>query len=233
MDRHAVSAIATLDDDVRRALFGCVRDSPGPITREAAAQSVGISRKLAAFHLDKLVEAGLLQARVDAGGARRVGRAPKVYEPSGDDVGVSIPQREHAMLAEVLVAAIQDASTSADACEGAVRVAGERGEQEGAAVREQVRPGRLGIERAARLVAQVLARHGFEPARTGNDVLLRNCPFHPLAASAPEVVCKINHAYLSGVLRGLGADSALCTELAPEPGQCCVAFRARTGASRV
>ena len=61
-----------------------------------------------------------------------------------------------------------------------------------------------------------------------HDLLrLRNCPFHPLVESSPELVCGLNHAYLCGILHGLGADTALDAVLAPEPGQCCVAFRRR------
>ena len=39
-------------------------------------------------------------------------------------------------------------------------------------------------------------------ARPGNPdpLRLRNCPFHPLAAKAPDLVCGINHAFLSGLL---------------------------------
>ena len=55
-----------------RALYAYVRSAAAPVTREAAAEAVGISRKLAAFHLDKLVEAGLLEA-----GTRTAQRAPR------------------------------------------------------------------------------------------------------------------------------------------------------------
>ena len=64
---QAVAAIAALDDDVRRALYEHVRAAGVPVTREEAATAVGISRKLAAFHLDKLVELGVLRVRVRAG----------------------------------------------------------------------------------------------------------------------------------------------------------------------
>src|SRR4051812_23000871 len=60
MARAAVAAIAALEDDVRRALFEHVRGAAQPVTRESAAAAIGISRNLAAFHLDKLVELGLL-----------------------------------------------------------------------------------------------------------------------------------------------------------------------------
>src|SRR5215467_5810500 len=107
MDRAAVAAIAALDDDVRRALYEHVRAAGVPVTREEAAGSVGISRKLAAFHLDKLVEAGVLRARYQAtGGSRGVGRTPKVYEPSDLDIRISIPQRQYDILAGILLDAV-------------------------------------------------------------------------------------------------------------------------------
>ena len=56
-------------------------------------------------------------------------------------------------------------------------------------------------------------------------MLLRNCPFHPLAAEARELICGINHAFLTGFLDGLGAASATAV-LSPAPGHCCVELRA-------
>ncbi|HET9140843.1 MAG TPA: transcriptional regulator, partial [Actinophytocola sp.] len=68
-------------------------------------------------------------------------------------------------------------------------------------------------------------RLGFEPTRpTPTCVRLRNCPFHPLAAKAPELVCGINHAYLGGFLAGLHA-TTVDAVLAPRPGECCVELR--------
>ena len=92
-----------------------------------------------------------------------------------------------------------------------------------------LRPGRgpaVSAPRARTITETLLAAHGFEPARAAPaEVELRNCPFHPLAASAPELVCGINHAFLAGMLDGLGAD-VLDAELRPQPGQCCVRLRA-------
>jgi predicted ArsR family transcriptional regulator len=227
VDRQSVAAIATLDDGVRAALFACVRDADGPVTREAAAEAVGISRKLAAFHLDKLVAAGLLRSRIEAVGAPRVGRAPKVYEPSGQDVGVCVPQREHGVLAEILLAAVLDERADERAREAVLRVARERGVEVGADERARTRPGRVGAERALTMAGGVLASHGFEPSRDSSGVRLRNCPFHPIAGSAPELVCGLNHAFLCGVLEGLRADSAVEAILAPHAGTCCVEIRPR------
>jgi predicted ArsR family transcriptional regulator len=207
----SIRAVAALADELRRGMYAFIRAARRPVTRDEAAASVGISRKLAAFHLDKLVEAGVLSARYQAAGVRKVGRAPKVYEPSGLDIRISIPPRQHDLLAEVLL--------------GGVLGAGDSAREAGAAERERVRPGRLGAERGLTLASGVLARHGFEPAReTPTCVRLRNCPFHPLAEQATDLVCGLNHAFLGGLVAGLEAD-AVQAVLDPRPGECCVELR--------
>ena len=192
MDRSAVAAIAALDDDVRHALYQHVRASAGtPVTRESAADAVGISRKLAAFHLDKLVELGVLRSGFGSG-PRRVGRAPRVYEPADGDIAVRVPERTPELLAAILVEAVTAEGSEAPelrAEDAAYRIAHRRGVALGSRMRVQARPGRLGVERATALAYDVLAAEGFEPYRAGSSVRLRNCPFHPLAATAPQFIC--------------------------------------------
>ena len=53
----ALTSIGVLADDVRRDLYFHVRDAANPISRDEAAELAGISRNLAAFHLEKLVAA--------------------------------------------------------------------------------------------------------------------------------------------------------------------------------
>jgi predicted ArsR family transcriptional regulator len=230
----AIRAVAALEDDLRRGMYAFIRRERRPVTRDEAAASVGISRKLAAFHLDKLVAAGLLRARDQAaGGIRKAGRAPKVYQPSDVDIRISIPQRQHDILADILVGAVLTEGRAESGRDAAMRVARERGHDIGAAEREHARPGRLGAERALTLATGVLERNGFEPTRAAPTcVRLLNCPFRPLAAKAPELVCGINHAFLAGLLAGLDA-SAVQAVLAPRTGECCVELRsARSGAGR-
>jgi len=215
-----------LEDDLRRGMYAFIRTARRPVSREEAAGSVGISRKLAAFHLDKLVDAGLLRARyAPVGGIRKVGRAPKVYEPTDVDIAVSIPQRQHDLLADILLDAVLTEGPRESGRQAAMRTAERHGEELGAIERAQARPGRLGTERALTLTEGVLTTHGFEPhRRTPTCVRLRNCPFHPLAARAPDLVCGINHAFLTGLLTGLRA-STVRAVLAPTPGECCVELR--------
>jgi predicted ArsR family transcriptional regulator len=219
---RAISAVAALDDGLRRGMFDFIRAARHPVTRDEAAAAVGISRKLAAFHLDKLVDAGLLRAHYE--GVGRVGRAPKVYEPSDVDVQVSIPARQYDLLADILI----DAVLSEDPRGSAEGIATERGREIGTAEREGERPGRLGTERALTMTCRLLSRHGFEPLRdTPTTVRMRDCPFHPLAAKARDLVCGINRAFLEGVIDGLEARTVEAVLAPGGAGGCCVELRPR------
>lgn len=223
-ERDPVTAVGALSDELRRGMYAFIRRAHRPVTRDEAATSVGISRKLAAFHLDKLVTVGLLRTRADAPGrARTVGRAPKLYEPVPDAIQVSIPERRHQLLAEILADAVLAETGERTARDSALETADQRGNVLGLAERDRRRPGRLGAERALTLAAQTLERLGFEPERSSPALLLlRNCPFHPLAARAPDLVCAINHRFLGGYLQGLGAAESTEAVLQPETDSCCV-----------
>ncbi|MFI8240450.1 helix-turn-helix transcriptional regulator [Streptomyces sp. NPDC085866] len=219
----AIDSVSVLSEDSRRRMFTFVRRARRAVTRDEAAASVGISRKLAAFHLDKLVDAGLLRARYETpGGIRKVGRQPKVYEPTDAQITVSIPDRRHEFLADLLLDAVLTEEAGENAAQAAVRTAERRGRQMGEAARDETRPGRLGPERGLTACESLLDRYGYEPVReTPTQLRLHNCPFHPLAAKAPELVCGMNKAFLSGYLDGLQVNGIQAV-LAAEPGECCV-----------
>jgi predicted ArsR family transcriptional regulator len=227
---NALESVSVLGEETRRRIHAFVRRAGRPVTRDEVADDLGISRKLAAFHLDKLVEAGLLRAHYEhPGGLRRVGRRPKLYEPSGVTVQVSVPERRHEFLADMLVEAVLTETGGEDPRQVAARVAWERGRGLGAAERQATRPGRLGAERGLTICEHMLERYGFEPARqAGTRLRLRNCPFHPLAARSPDLVCAMNHAFLSGYLDGLRV-TGLRAVLDPQPGACCVQVSPATG----
>jgi predicted ArsR family transcriptional regulator len=226
-DAGAFGAVAMLDDQSRRSIYAVVAAAGRPVTRAHVAQTVGISTKLAAFHLDKLVRAGLLVARTDPGrtpGTR--GRSPKVYERSSNDVAVTLPARRPADLAEMLAEAVTTTALDETAHAAAMRVADQRGCELGATTRTQVRGARIGAERALALGEAVLRDRGFEPAREAPTTLtLRNCPYRRVAAAAPELVCHMNQRFLAGFLAGLGADN-VNAQLVARDGGCCVELRA-------
>jgi predicted ArsR family transcriptional regulator len=219
--------IALLADKGRRDLYEFVRRAAAPITRDEAANHAGISRRLAAFHLDKLVVGGLLRAHTDLPSAG-VGRRPKQYEPSRLEFAMSLPARRYDLLAEVLLEAMdttQDPAVAAQMTASTRQVAFERGLRAGAAARETGRAGRLGPERALTVAASVLESCGYEPIRVGpRHVVLRNCPFRRLADLSRDTVCRINHAFCGGVVAALAAPG-VSAQLAPTDGHCCVQLR--------
>jgi predicted ArsR family transcriptional regulator len=227
----SVRAVAALDDDTRQRIFAFVRAEGRPVTREEVAAEVGISRKLAAFHLDKLLERGLLQAHYARPPGRSgpgSGRTSKMYEPSDLQVEVSIPERRYDLVGELFVDAVEEQRPGESAKTAALRVAHERGASLGEEIRRAEVPRRPGPERTLSVAAKVLDEYGFEPFRDGADLALRNCPFQSLARRAPDLVCEMNRAFLDGFIEGLG-NASVEAALTRTPGRCCVTLRPPAG----
>jgi predicted ArsR family transcriptional regulator len=224
--RRDADAIGVLEDDLRRELYLVVRSKGEPVTREEAARAVGISVKLAAFHLDKLVERGLLTftyARPPGRGGRGAGRPAKSYRPSGREVEVTIPERRYDVLGSVLLRALRSKADGEDGEHAAHRAAREEGLEIG---RSERRPrgisGRPGAERAIAAATEVLEERGYEPyPEPDGCVRLRSCPFHALAERDRDLVCGINEELIEGLVRGLGNET-LDVVFDPVPGECCV-----------
>jgi len=215
-------AVVALADSSRRALYDHVRRADHPVGREEAGQAAGISRGLAGFHLDKLVDVGLLRARHEApsGRPRGRGRTPKLYEPTSAGVTVTIPERRYELIAEILADAV--VSEPGDAERAALRLAPRHGLQIGARLPED------GSDLVSAL--DVL---GFEPRQDTEGILrLRNCPFRVLAVRHTELVCGLNHALVAGIIEGLGNTGAEA-RLAPRAGACCVQLIRGTPPTRV
>src|SRR5215204_5347466 len=234
-DRQAMAAIALLADELRQRLYRFVAAQPGPVTRDEAAAAVGTSRKLAAFHLDKLVDAGLLEATAPDPASRRPGpgRTPKAYQPAATELAISVPQRRYDLLGDVLAQAIVADGPASSARLAAHQLARERGQALGERVWTQRRLGRLGPERALTVLSELLGACGYAPTRapTQLQLLLRNCPFQQLARRAPELVCGLNHQFLAGLLAGLRTrrvDAVLQPDAAADPTRCCVLLQEAT-----
>jgi predicted ArsR family transcriptional regulator len=218
-----ISAIAALNEPIRRALYAYVLERPAPVGRDEAAEAVGITRELAAFHLDKLLEAGLLDVeyrRLSGRSGPGAGRPAKLYHPSRRQVQVILPDRRYELAARLMAEALEEkGSDPAAALEGAAR---RFGESLGAEARRRL--GRRATQnRLLETAFAVLRDHGFEPIRTAAEIRLRNCPFDAVAKEHIALVCGMNLALGQGLVAGLGADS-LHVRLDPKPGACCVAF---------
>lgn len=225
--KDAATAVGALEDDLRRQMYLRVRQAAAPVSREEIADALGISRKLAAFHLDKLVERRLLvasYARPPGRGGRGAGRSAKYYAPSSREVDLTIPERRYDLMGTILVRAIDEQQPGEATRATAKRVARAIGEDLGQRERERRRLPRPGAERAMSVASDVLSSCGYEPYRDAGTVRLRNCPFHSLARHSRDLVCGLNRELVQGVVSGLGNDT-LDVALAPLPDGCCVQLR--------
>lgn len=218
-----VDAVALLGEPVRRRLYDYVVGQPESVSREQAAKAVGIKRPLAAFHLDKLAEEGLLEVEFRRLSERRgpgAGRPAKLYKRSAREVRVSLPHREYELAARVFAEALTTRDSPAPVRDAARAL----GREIAGEVRE--RAGRhKGTKNLTRTAEEVLRDYGFEPFHDDDgNIRLRNCPFHLLSQQYTELVCGMNLDLMQALVEELGLDR-LEARLEPEPGLCCVAFK--------
>ena len=215
-----LASVSCLDDRVRDRLYAFVSSRGEPVRRDEAAAAVGIGRALAVYHLDKLVESGLLTAsyqRPLGRGGPGAGRPAKVYSRSRGEFMVTVPHREYQLAARLLVQAV-----AADRSGQARAALHDAARQLGAGLGERHRAGQAQGDSVPPALEGALSEHGFEPwADDHGTVRMRNCPFRRLAELQPEVVCQMNLALIQGLVAGLGAGS-LHPVHDPEPGYCCV-----------
>jgi predicted ArsR family transcriptional regulator len=221
-----LTGLAGLGDPLRRALYRYVVERGVPVSRDEAASAVGISRPLAAYHLDRLVDDGLLEARYQRRGSRRgpgAGRPAKHYIRADRQIELSLPARDYAILAELLASAVE-ADSSGTAQAALHRAAAALGAELGAEAAERLESdGSPGTILAA--VRQALAARGYEPYEDRDGTIrLRNCPFDRIAAHHRQLVCGANHSMLQSLTNRFGGDQPVQAVLDPQPGTCCVAL---------
>jgi len=222
-----IRAVALLDEPARLALYDAVIAASEPLSRDQAAAAAGVSRALAAFHLDKLVSAGLLDVeyrRLSGRTGPGAGRPAKLYRRGSQDVGVSLPERQYEIPAQLFASALEHLA-GPQPTDGLRRAAHDLGAEVGAAARQRSGP-RASRRRLREELEATLEDRGYEPAETpSGEIRFRNCPFHSLVENHRDLVCNMNLALADGVLDGLG-DDRLSARLDPQPGQCCIAISA-------
>ncbi len=219
-----VAGVASLHDAVRRALYEFVVDAARPVGRNEAAAGVDVSRALAAYHLDRLVDDGLLEAGFEHRGAKRgpgSGRPTKIYQRSRREIAVQLPPRNYELAARLLVDAVEHGAVSRPSVLVSARSFGER---LGA---DWLSRDRRGDRRA--VLVRAMRDCGYEPTPEGEGIRLRNCPYNALARQHRELVCGMNHALLEGLVAGIGDE--LEAVLEPRADECCVALRRPVGTS--
>jgi predicted ArsR family transcriptional regulator len=212
-----VSKVGALADPIRRALYRFVARQPGAVSRDQAAQGIEVPRHTAKFHLDKLVEEGLLTTefrRLTGRSGPGAGRPAKLYRRTRNEINVSLPHRRYDLASHVLADAVEralDGTPMADALRDAADNA--------AAVVLEAQPPDDGSDLSR--VDGVLARLGYEPRQDGEAIALGNCPFDRLSADHRALVCGMNHQFVESLDRRLGCDHLEVVDVQPGPG-CCV-----------
>jgi predicted ArsR family transcriptional regulator len=214
--RGLTRLVRALGEPTRRAVYLAVENAGRPMTRGEVAETVGISRRLAAFHLDKLSEEGLLDVHFarpsDRPGGPGAGRPAKWYRVSAVEFDLTIPPRRSDLAARVFALTIDQLGP-----DGTHRTA----------LLDQARA--CGIELSRGQPAGVgeldqLGSLGYQPQRRTDGVVeLRNCPFHQIVAVARDTACTMNHALLDAYLRARHANWDAALE--PADGRCCVLLR--------
>lgn len=214
----SLDQLAVLAEPVRRRLYEYVVAQPAPVDRDEAALGLEIGRPLAAFHLDRLVDGGLLEVEFHRRSGRTgpgAGRPAKFYRRAAErQVDVSLPPRRYGLAAEILADGL-DRSKEPAAVAGVLEAAKAVGED----LAMQVGPpgwrdGLIGVLRS----------NGYEPFEEPDGVtLLRNCPFDALAEGHRQLTCSMNLALLSSIAERLPG-AGLVAEPRPADGFCCVAF---------
>lgn len=212
-----VGGVAALDNRTTARAYRAVVEH-GNAGRDLVAAELGIARSVAAFHLDKLVDAGLLDATFERTSGRTgpgAGRPAKLYRRSPREIQVSVPPRRYDLAGSVLAGAVaRSISRGVPVAEALAEVARERGRE---VAGDALRRGDTGPNG----LLDLLSRSGFAPRARGGGVALLNCPFHALAEEQRHLVCRMNLDFLSGVLDAYDP-GGLAARLAPEEGSCCV-----------
>lgn len=221
-----LAALAALAEPLRRRLYLQVVAQASPVSREAAAAALGVPRSVAAFHLDKLAELGLLEVEYRRPPGRSgpgAGRPAKLYRRSENEFSFSTPERRYdvasSLLARALLDACDHAVAPAEAVAGVAR-------DYGRALAAEAKGGRSpSPQKLLTRLAEVLSVHGYEPHIENGVMTLANCPFRALAEEHGELVCHMNLDVIVGLLEALGGAST-AAQLDPAPGRCCVMVRA-------
>jgi predicted ArsR family transcriptional regulator len=214
-----LSSLAALAEPARRDLYLYVVSQAEPVSRDQAAAGTGFARHAVKFHLDRLVDEGLLEVEFRRLSGRQgpgAGRPSKLYRRAAREVSVSLPERHYDLAGRILADAVHLADEGTSIQTAVARAAANAGRAAGVHA--------IATLAAPVSTAAVLASYGYEPRVLGDQMVLMNCPFHALAVDHTELVCGMNLEFVRGMADQLGQRDA-DVRLEPAAGRCCVALR--------
>ena len=206
-----------LSDPTRVRILELVQQAEAPLDARELATRVGLHVNTVRSHLRVLAEAGLVSARREE--RTRPGRPRVLYEAAAapfDDRALA----SHRLLAQVLASHLA----------GLERDPSARAEEAGRAWGAHLvgRPAPFTSISKEETIDEVVRLHeqfGFRPelrrAKSGQELVLKRCPFQEVATSYQTVICPLHLGLIKGALAELGTGvEADGLEPFAEPGAC-------------
>jgi predicted ArsR family transcriptional regulator len=205
-----------LSDPSRVQILEAVQEAEAPLDARELGTRVGLHVNTVRSHLHVLAEAGLVSARRE--GRTRPGRPRVLYEAAA----VPLETRalaSHRLLAQVLASHL--AGSEPDPSAGAERA----GRTWGAHLVGKPPPfASISKEETIDEVVHLHERFGFGPelrrAKSGQEIVLKRCPFQELATTYPAVICSVHLGLIRGALAKLETGVEARFEPFAEPGAC-------------
>lgn len=197
---HAEESAAPVLGESRARVLEVLQQAGEPLAVGEVARQVGLHTNTARFHLDALVEAGVVDRTTEE--REQPGRPRSLYmaRPGSARSG----KRSYRLLAEILTSYVA-AETAQPA-----RVAVQAGKAWGRYLADRPPPfRRINADVATEQLVNTLDEIGFAPeavtAGRQRQILLHHCPFRETAEEHREVVCSIHLGLMQGVLAELDA----------------------------
>ncbi len=225
MTKTTGEAAAELDAGLHRALsdpsriqiLKVVQEAATPLDARELGTRVGLHVNTVRSHLHLLAEAGLVSARREA--RTRPGRPRLLYEATAEALDApALPS--YRLLAQILASSLAGSERDPSAR------AEEAGRAWGAHLVDRPPPfTSTSKEKTIDQVVRLHEEHGFSPelrrAPSGQEIVLKRCPFHEAATTYPTVICPLHLGLVRGALTALGtAVEADWLKPFAEPGAC-------------
>ncbi|HZY75800.1 MAG TPA: helix-turn-helix domain-containing protein [Jatrophihabitantaceae bacterium] len=186
--------------DSRARVLGVLQDAGTPLGVADVSEAVGLHPNTTRFHLDGLVDAGLVQRATEE---RETPGRPRTLYSARPEAGRAGP-RSYRLLAEILTSYL--ASQSRQPVTAALAAGTEWGRY---LARRPAPFRRVTAEQATADLVRVLDEIGFAPEAVTvgrkRRVLLHHCPFREAAEQHREVVCSVHLGLMRGLLEESGA----------------------------
>jgi len=206
-----------LSDPSRVRILEVLQEAEAPLGARELGARVGLHLNTVRSHLRVLAEAGLVSARREE--RTRPGRSRVLYEAAAE----ALDERalaSYRLLAQILASYLA----------GSERDPSARAEEAGRAwgahlVRKPPPFASISKEETIDEVVHLHEQFGFSPelrrATSGQEIVVRRCPFQELATTYPAVICSVHLGLIRGALAQLGPGVAAdWLEPFAEPGAC-------------